>query len=184
LLAGRIYADAALPLAIMSVSMGLICQSFALSQIFVVLGKTRTAASITTASVAIPTLVGFVVIPYLGISGGAVARGLSLMFSLVLSILVLGRFLKVSFDMRAYAKAWIASLVMAAIVLIVQQLYYSKYLLPLYIAIGAVVFVTMLRVLHAATTSDLELISDYLGPRMRSITNLLGRILGVKTKAS
>jgi O-antigen/teichoic acid export membrane protein len=184
LLAGRIYADAALPLAIMSLSMGLICQSYALSQIFVVLGKTTTSASITIASVALPTFVGFVIIPYLGISGGAVARGLSLMFSLILSILVLRRFLKVSFDMRAYAKAWIASLVMAAIVLIAQQLYYSKYLLPVYIAIGGVVFVIVLRMLHAATPSDLELISDYLGPRMNFITRLLRKLLGVRAEAT
>jgi O-antigen/teichoic acid export membrane protein len=184
LLAGRIYADAALPLAIMAVSMALTCQVYALSQIFVVLGKTTTSASITIASVSLPTFVGIVIIPYLGMPGGSVVRGLSLVFSLILSILVLRRFLKIRFDMQAFAHSWIASLAMAAIVLIAQQLFYSKYLLPLYIAIGAAVFVIMLRLLHAATPRDLELISDYLGPRMSFITRLLGKLLGVKTKAT
>jgi O-antigen/teichoic acid export membrane protein len=184
LLAGNSYADAAYPLAILSISMALACQVYALSAIFVVVGKTVTSATITIASVSVPTLVGMLIIPYLGIPGASIARGLSLVISLILSIFVLRRFLKVRFDMQAYRHAWVASLIMAAVVLVAQQLFYSKYLLPMYVAIGAAVFVAVLRLLHAVKPEDLELISDFLGPRMRLITEILRKLLGVKTKAT
>jgi O-antigen/teichoic acid export membrane protein len=184
LLAGNNYADAAFPLAILSISMALACQVYALSAIFVVVGKTVTSATITIASVSVPTLVGMLVIPYLGIPGASVARGLSLAISLILSILVLRRFLKVRFDMQAYGHAWVASLIMAAAVLVAQQLFYSKYLLPVYVAMGAVVFVAVLRVLRAVKPKDFELISDFLGPRMGFITRILRKILGVKAEPS
>ena len=167
----------------MSIFLALTSQVNALSQVFVVLGKTVTSAGVTIASVLGPILVGMLIIPYLGIPGASFARGLSLVISLILSILVLRRFLKVRFDMQAYGYAWIASLVMAGVVLIVQQLFYSKYLLPVYVAIGAIVFLIILRLLHAVKPEDFELISDYLGPRMRFIGRLLEKLLGLKAEA-
>jgi O-antigen/teichoic acid export membrane protein len=183
LLAGNNYADAAYPLATLSIFLALTSQVNALSQVFVVLGRTVTSAGVTIASVLGPILVGMLIIPYLGIPGASLARGLSLVISLILSILVLRRFLKVRFDMQAYGYAWIASLVMAGVVLIVQQLFYSKYLLPVYVAIGAIVFLIILRLLHAVKPEDFELISDYLGPRMRFIGRLLEKLLGLKAEA-
>jgi len=184
LLAGSSYAGAAYPLAILSISLALTCQVNALSQIFIVLGKTVTSAGITIASVIVPIFTGILIIPYLGVPGASVARGLSLAISLILSMLVLRRFLKVSFDMEAYGYAWIASLVMAGVVLIAQRLFYSKYLLPVYVTIGAAVFLIILRFLHAVKPEDFELVSDFLGPRMGHIARLLEKLLGIRTKAS
>jgi O-antigen/teichoic acid export membrane protein len=126
---------------------------------------------------------GMVIIPYLGTSGASIARGLSLVISLILSILVLRRYLKVQFDMKAYGYAWIASLVMAGVVLIAQRLFYSKYLLPAYVTLGVAVFLVVLRLLRAVKPEDFDLISDYLGPRMGFITRLLEKLLGVKAEA-
>jgi O-antigen/teichoic acid export membrane protein len=184
LLAGSAYADAAYPLVILSFSLALSCYTYALSSIFVVLGKPVTSAGITIASVLIPIFIGILVIPYLGIPGASIARGLSLAISLIFSILVLRKFLKVRFDMQAYGHAWIASLIMAVAVLVAEELFYNKYLLPVYVAIGAVVFIAVLRLLHAVKPEDLELISDFLGPRMGVITRILQKILAVKAESS
>ncbi len=180
LLAGNNYADSAYPLAILSISLAVACQAKALGPIFIVIGKTVTSAVVTIASVLIPVIVGAVLIPYLGILGVSLARGSSLIISMILSILILRMILKIRFDMKAYSYAWIASLVMAGAVLAAQSLFYSKYLLPVYILLGGTVFMLAIRSLHAISREDLELASDFLTPRLRFIARWLGRFLGVQ----
>jgi len=58
--------------------------------------------------------------------------------------------------------------------------FYSKYLLPVYVAVGGLVFFLALRSLHAVTQEDLELVSDFLGPRLTFLANWMKKLLGVK----
>ena len=181
LFAGNNYADAASPLAILSVSFAVACLGTALSQIFVVLGKTITSAIVTILSVLIPFFLGILLISNFGVLGAAMARGISLIVALVLSVLILRRILKVRFDLGAYRSAWLASLAMGVAVLALQFFFYSKYLLPVYIAVGSAVFVLSLRLLHALDREDIELISDFLKPypRLGFVTRWFEKLLGV-----
>jgi len=181
LLAGSSYADATYPLVILSVSLAAGSLVSALSQVFVVLGKTRTSAGVTIASVAISLLVGMGTVPYLGIMGASVARGVSLLATLGLSIIFLRRILRLRFDMKAYYSVWLASLPMALAVLIIQQFFYSKYLLPLYVVAGGLVFFLALRPLHAIDQEDLTLLSDFFGPRLAFLVEWMRRLLNVET---
>ena len=180
LLAGGNYVDAAYPLAVLSIFLAIACLTSALGQIFVVLGKTVTSAVITVASVLLPILMGFLMISHFGIIGASVARGVSLIISLALSVLILKMAVKVRFDLTAYRDAWLASLVMAGVVLGFEAAFYHIYLLPLYILTGAISFTFSLRFLHAIKAEDLELISHFLSPRLRFVTRWLGSLLDVK----
>ena len=113
----------------------------------------------------------------MGIFGASLARGASLIIALALSILFLRKMLKLRFDMKAYRSAWIASLLMAAAVLISQMFFYSKYLLPAYVVIGGIVFVLALRSLHAINQEDIELMSDFLGPKRQFVVKALRKVI-------
>jgi O-antigen/teichoic acid export membrane protein len=182
LLAGANYADAAYPLAALSIFVAMACFANALSQIFVVLGRTITSALITVASVLLSLLVGFVMIPYFGIVGASIARGFSLLISLALSVVILKRILKLKFDTAAYRVTWLASIAMAGVVLGFEVAAYSKYFLPVYVAAGGVVFLLSLRFLGAVTHADIELLSTFLSPRMRFLSRWLASLLGVKAR--
>jgi O-antigen/teichoic acid export membrane protein len=181
LLAGNNYADAAYPLAVLSISLAVACQARALGQIFVVLGKTVTSALVTIGSVLLTVLLGVVIVPRLGVAGASLARGSSLIIALVLSILILRMTLRLRFDKKAYGYAWVASLIMAGAVLIFEIFIYKKYLLPLYIVAGGVVFVLVLRWLHVLNHRDLELVDEFLGPRLKFLSGILQRIFAVQT---
>jgi O-antigen/teichoic acid export membrane protein len=180
LLAGSEYADSAFPLAVLSISLAAGCLVAALSSVFVVLGRTGTSAGVTIASVVVSLLFGFAAIPYLGIVGASLARGVSLIVTLGLSILLLRRLVRLRFDTSAYRSAWLASLPMAAVVLIVEGLLYSKYLLPLYVVVGGIVFFLAARLLHIVKQEDLQLFSDFLGPRLAPIVKWARILLDVR----
>ena len=104
-----------------------------------------------------------------------------MIIALVLSVLILRMTLRLRFDKKAYGCAWAASLVMAGAVLMLEMFVYRKYLLPLYIVAGGVVFVLVLRWLHALNHRDLELVDEFLGPRLKFLSGILQRIFAVQT---
>jgi hypothetical protein len=54
---------------------------------------------------------------------------------------------------------------------------YSRYLVPAYVGCGVVVYVVMLRLLKAIRQEGIQLIRDYLGPKLTFASNLLNAIL-------
>ena len=184
LLAGSDYAGAAYPLAVLSISLAIGCFVRALSQIFVVLEKVAVSGIVSIASAAISVLIGIATVHYLGILGASLARGASLIIALALSLLFLRRMLKLRFDIGAYRSVWVAGLLMAGSVLIFQTLLYSKYLLPLYVAVGGLVFILALRPLHAVNQEDIQLLSDFLNPKLRFIIEYLSKVVGVEKTRS
>lgn len=178
LLAGSVYADAAIPLAVLSISLALACQLKALSSVFVVLERPVTSALVTLASIVIPILVGVVLIPTAGTVGAAIVRGASLVLALVFSILILGRMLKVTLDLRAYLSSLIAAAAMSAVVIVAQLVFYSEFLLPVYALIGAVIFAVALRLTRTVSEADLQLASEFLGPRLTFATRILTLVFG------
>ena len=172
LLAGPTYQDAALPLAIMSISLALACQVRALSAIFVVMKKNVTSALVTIGSVMCPVLLGIVIIRFLGVVGASILRGVSLILLLVFSVAVLRRILRFRFDMDAYVRSWIASVLMG-VTWVVEFLYYSPRLLPIYVIVGGVTFAILLKLFKAVTHEDLNLTYDYAGLIFKPLVELL-----------
>jgi hypothetical protein len=70
---------------------------------------------------------------------------------------------------------------MVAVVLALEWILYSKYLLVVYIVVGGVVDVVSLRAQRAVSVDDMELLSGFLSPRFRFIITWLEKALAVTT---
>lgn len=180
LLAGEAYTAASQPLMILSLSFAISCIGAALSRIFLIREETLTASAITIINVAAGITFGALLLTTLDIVGASIARGIAMPLGLALSIWILKKKINLKLDREAFWKSLAASLAMAATVIIVQHLWYSKYLLPVYVFVGGAIYLTMLRTLHAATEKDIELIKLYLGKRLEFLTNPIGSFLIAK----
>jgi len=58
------------------------------------------------------------------------------------------------------------SVVMALVVVVAQQVAYSKFFLPLYVALGGITYVTTIKVLRALNGEDFQLIQQVAGEKL------------------
>jgi len=177
LLAGETYTTASQPLAILSLFFAASCVSAALSGLFLILEQTPIASGLTIINVIAGITFTVLFLPIFGITGAAIARGIAMLLGLALSVSFLKKRINLKLDREALGKSLIAGLAMAAAVSLVEYVWYSKYLLPLYALTGGLTYLTMLRVLHAATKTDIQLIQQYLGKRLKPLTKPIGTFL-------
>jgi len=177
LLAGEAYTTASQPLAILSLFFAASCVSAALSGLFLILEQTPIASGLTIINVIAGITFTVLFLPIFGITGAAIARGIAMLLGLALSVSFLKKRINLKLDREALGKSLIAGLAMAAAVSLVEYVWYSKYLLPLYALTGGLTYLTMLRVLHAATKTDIQLIQQYLGKRLKPLTKPIGTFL-------
>jgi len=177
LFVGAAYLGGAFPLMIFCLALALSAFSFALSPMLTALAKTREILLITVASTVIALVCAYALLPYLGIVGASVARGVATVGSAGMTVFVLKRMRAMSIDIEMTWKSLAAGTVMAAAVIIIQMIRYSKILLPAYVLLGAIVYLVLLRGLNAIRDHDIELIERYLGARLAFVGRLLGVIL-------
>ena len=70
-----------------------------------------------------------------------------------------------------------SSVAMAGAMEGLQILYYSRYLLPVYVLVGLLVYLLAMRVLKAMTKADINLLQGVLGPRSQKICALLSKLV-------
>jgi len=179
LFAGGAYESGAIPLAILSLSSAATCVGAALSDIFSIAERTKVSALLTSIVVSISVFLGFILLPLTGAFGAAILRGVAMVLGLALMLVVLRwmRLFAVSFDDEALWKSWVASSVMAVGILGSQFLLYSKYLLPLYVLVGGIVYLVMLRFLRAVNAHDVHLARGFVGRRWQALVDLVGSLL-------
>jgi len=160
LFAGRAYEMGAIPLAVLSLFGAATCIGAALSDIFSITERTKVSALLTLIVVSISVFLGFLLLPSTGVFGASILRGVAMIFGLALILVFLKRMrlFAISFDFEALWKSWVASSVMASTVLGFQFLLYGKYLLPLYVLAGSMVYLVMLKFLKAVRAHDVHLI--------------------------
>jgi len=173
LFAGRAYEMGASPLAILSLFGAVTFIGAALSDIFSITQRTKLSALLTLIGVSTSVFLGFLLLPSTGVYGAAVLRGVAMILSLALMLIVLKRMklFRVAFDFEALWKSWAASSVMAAAVLGSQFLLYSKYLLPLYVLLGGIVYLVMLRFLRAVRAQDVHLAKAFVGKKFERLVD-------------
>jgi len=71
----------------------------------------------------------------------------------------------------------VASGFMAFVMEVLQLLYYSRFLLPVYLLAGLLAYLVALRALKAVTPADIDLLRRILGPRFSKICDLLSRLV-------
>lgn len=179
LFAGRAYETGALPLAILCFFGASTCVGASLSDIFSIAERTKTYALLTLTVLSVSISLGLVVLPLAGVLGAAIVRGAAMVSGLLIMVAVLRRMklFRVDFDLEAFWKSWLASLVMAVAILLLQEVWYSKYLLPIYVLVGGVVYMVMLRILRAVRAHDVHLVKAFVGRRWERIVDRAGSFL-------
>jgi len=148
----------------------------AFGSLLLIYGRTGTILLVNLASIAV-SMVLLPAVALLGLGGLALVKGLSMVASFLISLYFTSRLVAVSIDYEASWKALAASAVMAAAVTIAQWAFYSKLLLPLYVAIGVLVYALAHRALETINSEDLRLIQAVAGTGAAS---LAAKILAAK----
>lgn len=179
LFAGRAYEMGALPLAILSLFGAVTCVGAALSDIFSIAERTKVSALLSLIAVSISVFLGILLIPSTGVLGATFLKGVSMVLGFLLMLWVLKRMklFTVDFDFEALWKSGFASSVMAISVLGFQFLLYSKYLLPLYVFGGGIIYLAMLRFLRAVRPHDIHLVKVFVGKRFERLIEWAGPFL-------
>jgi hypothetical protein len=97
-----------------------------------------------------------------------------------LAIVVLRRRQTICIDVGMAWKSLVAGGVMAGVLFAVQMVAYSRILFPVYVVLGGIVYLILLRVLRAVRKHDMELIERYLGKRLGFLARFLSAILVAK----
>ena len=177
LFVGQAYVGGVVPLMILSLTFALTTFGLALGPMLTALAKTREILWITVASTVCALVSAYIILPFMGIVGAPIARGVAGVVSLGLAIFVLKRMQAMSVDVEMAWKTIVAGATMAAALIAIQMIVYSRILLPVYVVLGAIVYLILLRILNAVRAHDIELIERYLGTRLGVVARLLGTLL-------
>jgi O-antigen/teichoic acid export membrane protein len=180
LFAGESYGAGSQPLMILSFFFAIVCLQTAFSGILLVLEETLIVSGLTVANVVVGIIFGASLLPSFGIIGASIARGITMVASLLLSIWVLRKKINLKLDKEAFWKSLLSSAIMAVVVGGVEHLWYDTYLLPFYLMLGAFVYLGMLRILKASRDKDIELLRLYLGKRFEFLMKPIEFFLVVK----
>jgi len=177
LLVGLGYAGGVIPLAVLALASVCTIIALALAPVLIVLNETLLAA--LTSLLPIPLSVGLALfsVPVLGIVGASIARGLSMVLSLLLTWYFVRRKIAIKLDNRAITRSIVASGAMALAMEALQLLYYNRFLLPVYLAAGVLVYLLAMRALRAVNAADMDLIRQMLGPSFGAICDLLSLLV-------
>jgi O-antigen/teichoic acid export membrane protein len=177
LFVGSQYVEGYLPLMLICGALGVVAFATALGPLYLALEETNLSAAITGLSVLISLGAAYFLLPELGIVGAAIARALAILLGASFSVLILRKKMTLDLDFPVIAKTIFAGGVMAAVVLGIQFLWYSKFLLPAYLPVGVIVYLVMLRLSKAVEVADLDLLRRFLGAKLSFISEILRWIL-------
>lgn len=171
---GEKYLNATIPAIILCFTLLLYFFMIPLSRSIFVLGNPVERLKITAIHSFLILLFLILLTRNLGILGVALSRLLAVIVTLIYAYFALRKLMVIKFDSKAVTNSLFASMVMASIISFAQIIYYKLYLVPLYAAIGILVFfflfVKMLR------KHELELIKSVLPMRIKGVTQILYRL--------
>jgi len=179
LFAGQQYESGWQVLAIMAIFGLTYGVSAALTGLLVIYEKTKKVMLLNIVSVA-SSLMLLPTLGFLGLNGLAIMRGASLLLTLLLNMYFLSKIVKIEIDKETFVKTLVSSAIMAFVVFLVQQVYYSKFLLPLYVLIGAAVYMAEIRFFKVLNQSDIHLLAEILGERNAA---LIAKLMGYDLKS-
>ncbi len=177
LLVGGAYQGSAIPLTVLAIGSIASIVALSLSPVLIVLNETMLAALTSILPIPLSVAIAFISIPVLGIVGASIARALSMLLSLLLTWYFLRRKITVKLDSQAILKSILAGGSMVLPLEGLQLLYYSKFLLPVYLLVGFLTYLLAMRALKAISMADIDLLRRILGPRSGRICDLLSRLV-------
>jgi hypothetical protein len=102
-------------------------------------------------------------------------RGASIAFSFTLTAYFINKTVRIQIDKSTFKRALTASTIMAATILILQQILPDSHLLPLYILVGAATYIALIRTLKVLNGEDIQLLRQVIGKRAaKHVVKILG----------
>lgn len=177
LFAGQQYVSGAQVLAILSLLGGVAGIGAVFSILLLVYNMTFVFLVINIVSMGFGVALSLLLLPLFGVGAMAIVKGSVLIMPVILMMAALKNKGIVQFDKESIGKGWVSALLMALVVGVIVYSYSSRYLLPVYIAIGVVVYAVALRSMKALKKYDMQLIRGLTGGRLSPIIDFLERIL-------
>ena len=171
------YQSGAIPLAVLALGSIAAIVTLALGPVLIVLNETTLAALTLILAIPVSVAVAFISIPVLGILGASIARALSMLLSFLLTWYFVRRKITIKLDFQTILKSVVAGGGMALVMEALQLFYYSRFLLPAYLAVGIFAYLLGMRALKAMSTRDIDLLRQILGPRSDRMCDLLSRLV-------
>lgn len=176
LLAGPVYSGGEAILAILSLAAMISGINAAFVGLLFVYNKTPMVLLSNITSVGVGLAASLVLLPSLGVTGMAIARGSAMITLLLVNFAVLRKVLPLKFDREAMWKSLSAAIIMVLAVWGIQQIHFHPYLLPIYVLIGGITYTIALRILKAVNENDIQLVRNLVGNRAPFLMNALEKI--------
>jgi len=177
LFAGPTYASGDVVLLILSLCAAVSSLGPAFGGLLLVYNMTPMILVINVVSVGVSLVMSLLLLPFLGVIGIALVRGSTTILLFFLTFLAVSRRVKIKLDKEAIWKSWAAATVMFAAIAAIEQVNSHRYLLPLFVLVGGIMYAIALRLLKAISEEDIELIRKLLGNRADFLVETLRRIL-------
>ena len=172
LLAGKVYTDAVMPMMVLSVTSlgyGLSTPIMAGLQAS---GRTALVFRVTALALIGEVVACLVAIPFLGVVGASVGRGIFYAVTLLYGVYEANRFLTLRFDRDGLGKSFASGAVMAGVVASLELFSTSVFLLPLYIFAGFFIYLFCLKILRGVEAYDVNIIESLVPNRIRWATQI------------
>jgi O-antigen/teichoic acid export membrane protein len=182
---GPAYVSGLVPSVIVSLTSGLTAVGAVYAAVLLAVGELKWYTGANVVGLGSLAVVAYLATPVLGLSGPALGRA-SLM---VLAALVYGyAALRSGFfelDVKAFVCAAASSLIMGAVVFFGLSLFHTfltkLVMVPVFVAVGALVYLGCLRALSVLQKDDLEFIRDMAPERLHPLVAIVARIAGVSS---
>jgi len=174
---GPSYAPGSTALAIISLATAITCLAPLVNSVLLSLGSTRVIMEGSIISIAGALAAGYPLVHSNGIDGAALTRAALLIIGFSYTAYRLAKLHGLHIDGEAVRKSSIASTGMAVVVVTFELLLFNRYLLPIYVALGAAVYLLALKVLHVVQLADIDLIEDFLPSQLRGVAGKIGGFL-------
>lgn len=174
---GVSYAPGSTALAIISIAAATTCFAPLVNSVLLSLGSTRVIMEASMVSIAGALAVGYPLVHSTGINGAALTRAALLIVGFSYTAYRLAKIHGLHIDTDAMGKSSIASVAMAVAVVSVELFFPNRYLLPVYIAVGAGIYILAVRALCIVRPADIDLIQEYLPPQLRGVASKIGAFL-------
>lgn len=113
----------------------------------------------------------------LGVMGLALIRGTSYLIRVISFSLYLRKIISIKVGKEAILKSAISGFIMGLTVIIIETLLPGIYMFPVYIGVGGITYLLMLKLTRAINNEDKEVASEILGEKMKPVLKVLRKFL-------
>lgn len=176
LFVGEQYASGDLILAIFSIFSLSMVFNPALQGLLYIFNRPQSVFLINLAQIAISLVATPILLIYLnlGIMGMAIIKAANIPLATILFSLYIKKIISVKVDKEAIFKSFISGFVMALVIKITETLLPGMYMFPIYIVVGGITYIIMLKLTKAINNEDIKLANEILGEKLNPILKILG----------